>query len=91
MCICICAHILREVYLPAYLYPDGQGSFGLIEMDESASDVARGRIVLRNVAREAGIAMSTGQFPHKVYKLSYICSRSGQIHFETGNNNRSRI
>ncbi|XP_076443149.1 cartilage acidic protein 1-like [Babylonia areolata] len=38
----------------------GQGSFGLIEMDEAASDVASGRIVLRNVAQEAGIAMSTG-------------------------------
>ncbi|XP_070181751.1 cartilage acidic protein 1-like isoform X2 [Littorina saxatilis] len=38
----------------------GQGEFGLIEMDEERSDVASGRIVLKNVAQEAGIAVSTG-------------------------------
>ena len=43
------------------MFSDGEGSFGLIEMDEAASDVASGRIILRNVAREAGIAMSTGE------------------------------
>nr|KAG5710720.1 hypothetical protein BaRGS_035122 [Batillaria attramentaria] len=38
----------------------GQGSFGLIEMDAARSDVGRGHIALSNVAREAGIDLSTG-------------------------------
>ncbi|KAK3792305.1 hypothetical protein RRG08_007382 [Elysia crispata] len=41
---------------------DGEGKFGLIEMNEyhSMNDVQRGRIVLHNVAQAVGINFSTG-------------------------------
>ncbi len=46
----------------ASLSPGGQGAFALIEMDEfhHKNDVEKGNIVLRDVAKEAGIDRSTG-------------------------------
>lgn len=47
------------VYLANYA-SGNVGPHSLIEMDESKSDVAKGVVVLRNVAREAGVAKLTG-------------------------------
>ena len=47
-----------------FILEDGEGKFGLIEMNEyhSMNDVQRGRIVLHNVAQAVGINFSTGKF-----------------------------
>lgn len=58
------AHCLIPIHNPCFA-----GRFALIEMNDAhpANDVSTGRIVLRNVATEAGIDRSTGKdFTHKV-------------------------
>ena len=62
----ILTFVSRYAFYLANYAEDLEGPHSLIEMDENRSDVSKGVIALKNVAREAGVEKLTGEPTGKI-------------------------